>query len=212
MRCLEAGPYLHQHLGGGEARVDGLQEARDLGRRDFAGLVAAGAVGHRPKAEIGPIDEGVLVEPVRRAGMRCRAGAEAAAAGRVLIDAVVGHHEGSVQAIANSAGGSAAPQSSSMRAAKRLPSGRAVAVSRRAATRGPPSVHQAARPGTGSGAAAGASLAMKASWMRCSRSAGARSWSSASRPACSAAARKDVIAPTDGAQSSGAVAAIVNGE
>jgi hypothetical protein len=53
---------------------------------------------------------------------------------------------------------------------------------------------------------------MKASWMRCRRSAGARSCSSVSHPACSAAARNDVIAPTDGAQSSDAVAAIVSGE
>ena len=71
-------PDLAAGVGGGEARVDGLQQARDLGRRNFTGLVAAGAVGHGPKAEIRPVDEGVLVEPVGRASMRRRAGAEAA--------------------------------------------------------------------------------------------------------------------------------------
>src|SRR3982074_3312945 len=138
MRCLEARPYLYQHLGGGRAGVDGLQQAGDLGRGDFSGLVTARAVGDRPQAEIGPVDIGVLVEPVRRAGMRCRAGAEAAEPGGVLTDAVVGHHEGPVGATASSGGGSAAPQLSSMRAAKWLPSGRAVPFSRRGATRGPP--------------------------------------------------------------------------
>ena len=90
-----------------------------------------------------------------------------------------------------------------MRAAKERPSGRASPVSRRGATRGPPSVHHVACAGTKSVAEAGASSAMKPCRTRSRSSAGERSCSSASRPACSDGGqerchRADMRRPVDG--------------
>jgi len=78
MRRLQTRSHFHEHLAGGESGVDRLQKAGNLGRSNLARYVPARAIGDRPESEIGSVDIGVLVQPVRRAGMRRGTGAEAA--------------------------------------------------------------------------------------------------------------------------------------
>ena len=111
-------------------------------------------------AEIGPIDVGVLVQPI--AVPACVAAQERKLpSSRVLSDSVLRHHEASEARGTSTAGAAAfAAQSSSMRAAKSTPSGKAVPVSKRATTLGPPSVHHAVWPAANANSGAGPSAAV----------------------------------------------------
>ena len=61
MGRADAEPNLGEHLLGCQFERDGLQSGGDHLGGDFAGIVAASAVRHRPQTEVGSIDEHVLV-------------------------------------------------------------------------------------------------------------------------------------------------------
>ena len=61
MGRADAQPNLGEHLLSCQFERDGLQGGSDHLGGDLAGIVAASAVRHRPQAEVGAIDEHVLV-------------------------------------------------------------------------------------------------------------------------------------------------------